>query len=75
MFVFSIGMLIFFMMSGAFSTIFSTVIMMPSRNGVLASPAERRAPPSMKNISMPNENTNMILRYGSASACTSGGWR
>ena len=45
---------------------------MPSRSGVRASPAARSAPPSMKNISMPMLNTNIVRRNGSASARTSG---
>ena len=36
------------------STKFRTVIAIPSRSGVRASPAARNAPPSMKNISMPD---------------------
>ncbi len=55
-----------------FSTMLRTVITIPRRRGVRASPAERSAPPSMKNTSIPRLNTNMIRRYGSASACTSG---
>ena len=51
---------------------FSTVIAMPSTIGVRASPAERSAPPSMKNISMPLLNMNMMRRNGSASAFTAG---
>ncbi len=54
------------------SVMFRMVSAIPSRNGVLASPAERSAPPSMKKSSMPNEKTNMMRRYGSASTCTSG---
>ena len=38
----------------------STVIRMPSRIGVLASPAARNAPLNRKNISMPKLKTNMI---------------
>ena len=41
-----------------FSRMFSTVIRMPSRIGVLASPAARNAPLNMKNMSMPMLNTN-----------------
>src|ERR1041385_4495815 len=51
---------------------FTTVITMPRRIGVRASPAERNAPPSMKNTIMPLEHTNMIRRNGSACAATSG---
>ena len=54
------------------STRFSTVIAMPSIIGVRASPADRSAPLSMKNISMPPLNTNMMRRNGSASAFTAG---
>src|SRR6185369_914007 len=58
------------------STIFksrlSTVNAMPSIIGVRASPAERNAPPSMKNTIMPKLNTNMMRRNGRASAFTSG---
>ena len=38
---------------------FSTVIAMPSRSGVRASPAARNAPLSMKNIIMPMMPTNI----------------
>jgi hypothetical protein len=54
------------------STRFSTVIAMPSIIGVRASPAERSAAPSMKNIIMPPTNMNMIRMNGSASALTAG---
>ena len=50
----------------------STVSAIPRRSGVRASPAARSAPPSMKNISMPMLNTNIVRRNGSASARTSG---
>ena len=50
----------------------STVIAMPSTIGVRASPAERSAPPSMKNTIMPLLNRNMMRRNGSASAFTAG---
>src|SRR3954447_17213191 len=53
-------------------TKFRTVIATPSRNGVRASPAARNAPPSMKNISIPMLNTNIVCRNGSASARTAG---
>ena len=53
-------------------TRFSTVIAMPRTIGVRASPAERSAPLSMKNISMPLLNRNMMRRNGSASAFTAG---
>ena len=43
-----------------FSRMFSAVIRMPSRIGVLASPAARSAPLNMKNISMPMLKTNWI---------------
>ena len=59
-------------MSTTLSTMFSTVIAMPSIIGVRASPAERSAPPSMKNTSMPLLNRNMMRRNGSASAFTAG---
>ena len=42
--------------------IFRIVSAIPSRRGVRASPAERRAPPSIKNISIPKENTNIVRR-------------
>ena len=45
---------------------------MPSRIGVRASPAERSAPPSMKNSIIPRLHANMMRRNGSASARTSG---
>ena len=45
---------------------------MPSTIGVRASPADRSAPLSMKKISMPLLNRNMMRRNGSAWACTSG---
>ncbi len=48
--------------STTFSTRLSTVTTTPSRSGVRASPAERSAPPSMKKMSMPELNTNMIRR-------------
>ena len=54
------------------NTMFISVISTPRRSGVRASPADRSAPPSMKNISMPMLKTNMIRRYGSASSVTSG---
>ena len=53
-------------------TMLSTVSAMPSRIGVRASPAERSAPPSMKNTSMPMLKMNMMRRNGSASAFTAG---
>ena len=45
---------------------------MPSIIGVRASPADRRAPPSMKNTSMPLLKRNMMRMNGSASAFTAG---
>ena len=48
------------------------VIETPSRSGVWASPAARKAPLSMKNIIMPKMPMNMARRNGSASCCTSG---
>ena len=45
---------------------------MPSTIGVRASPADRRAPPSMKNTSMPLLKRNMMRMNGSASAFTAG---
>jgi len=44
----------------------------PKTIGVRASPAERSAPPSMKKISIPLLNRNMMRRNGSASAFTAG---
>ena len=58
--------------STTLSPMFSNVIVMPRRIGVFASPAERSAPPSMKNTSMPQLNMNMMRRNGSASAFTAG---
>ena len=49
-------------------TMFIPLMRIPRRRGVRASPAERNAPPVMKNISMPKEKTNMMRRYGSACA-------
>jgi hypothetical protein len=54
------------------STRLSTVIAMPSLIGVRASPAERSAALSMKNMSMPPMKTNMMRMNGSASAFTMG---
>ncbi len=54
------------------STMLSAVIAMPSTIGVRASPAERSAPPSMKKISMPVLNENMMRKNGSACAFTAG---
>ncbi len=51
---------------------FSTVIVMPSRSGVLASPEARSAADSMKNSSMPMLKTKLMRRNGSAWARTSG---
>ncbi len=53
-------------------TTFNTVSTIPRRRGVWASPADRSAPPSMKNSIMPKLNRNMMRMYGSASACTAG---
>ena len=50
-----------------FRVMFKTVRRTPRRRGVRASPADRKAPPVMKNIIMPKLNTNMMRRYGSAS--------
>ena len=50
----------------------STVMATPRIIGVRASPAERSAVPSMKNIIMPPLNRNMIRRKGSASCSTAG---
>ena len=58
--------------STTLSTMLSAVITKPRTIGVRASPAERSAPPSMKNISMPLLVTNMMRRNGSAWACTAG---
>ena len=55
-------------MSTTLKAIVSTVIATPSRSGVWASPAARKAPLSMKNIIMPMNPTNMVRRNGSASA-------
>ncbi len=52
--------------------IVNTVIDTPSRSGVCASPAARKAPLSMKNIIMPKMPMNIALRNGRASCCTSG---
>ena len=60
------------LMNTTLSTKLRTVIAMPSRSGVRASPAARSAPPSMKNISMPMLKTNIVRRNGSASARTAG---
>ena len=49
-----------------------TVIAIPRRKGVRASPAARSAPPSMKNISRPMLQMNIVCRNGSASARTAG---
>ena len=54
------------------NTMFSTVRPIPNTIGVRASPADLRAPPSMKKISIPVLNTNMMRRKGSASAFTAG---
>src|ERR1700694_2581351 len=59
--------------SSTLSTMFKIVIAMPTIIGVRASPAERRAPPSMKKTSMPLLYMNMIRRNGSGSAFTAGG--
>jgi hypothetical protein len=59
-------------MRTTFSTRFSTVIATPRSIGVRASPAERSAPLSMKNTSIPLLNRNMMRRKGSASAFTAG---
>ena len=59
-------------MSTTFSTRFSAVMAMPSTIGVRASPAERRAPLSMKKMSIPLLNRNITRRNGSASAFTAG---
>ncbi len=53
-----------------FSTMLRIVMPTPRRSGVRASPAERSAPLNMKKSSMPKLATNMMRRYGSASACT-----
>ena len=54
------------------STRFSSVMATPRIIGVLASPAERRAPPSMKNTIIPLLYRNVTRRKGSASAFTAG---
>ena len=59
-------------MSTTLSAMLSSVIETPRTIGVRASPADRSAPPIMKNISMPLLNTNIVRRNGSASACTAG---
>ena len=58
--------------STTLSRMFIAVMAMPRRIGVLASPAARRAPPNMKNSSIPMLKTNRMRMYGSASTCTSG---
>ena len=52
------------------NTMLSTVSNTPSRNPVCASPAERKAPPTMKKSSIPMLKTNITRRYGRASART-----
>ncbi len=59
-------------MNTMFRHMLSTVMMAPRRSGVRASPADRSAPPTMKNIRSPMLNRNIVRRYGSASARTSG---
>src|SRR5436190_54504 len=59
-------------MSTTLNAMLSAVSASPSIIGVRASPAERSAPPSMKNTSCPLENTNMMRRNGSASVLTAG---
>src|SRR6266516_4262903 len=54
------------------STMLRTVSITPRRSGVRASPAERSAPPTMKNSSMPTLPTNMMRRNGRASTRTAG---
>jgi hypothetical protein len=61
-----------FGMRSRLNTRFSTVIVTPSRSGVLASPAARNAADSMKNSSMPMLKTKLMRRNGSACARTSG---
>ena len=51
---------------------FSPTIHIPIRSPVRASPAARSAPAIMKYSSCPRLQTNMVLRYGSAAARTSG---
>ena len=59
-------------MSRMLSRMFNTVIRIPRRIGVLASPAARSAPLNMKNSSIPMLETNMTRIYGTASTWTSG---
>ena len=54
------------------NVMFIAVSATPSMSPVLASPADRRAPPSMKNTIMPALNRNMMRKKGRASAFTSG---
>ena len=54
------------------SAMLSTVVEMPSTIGVRASPADRSALPSMKNVIIPMLVRNMMRRNGSASRWTAG---
>ena len=60
------------LMNTTFKQKLRTVIAIPRRKGVRASPAARSAPPSMKNISRPMLPVNISRRNGSASARTAG---
>ena len=59
-------------MSTTLNAMLSTVIVMPRIIGVRASPADRSAPLSMKKMSSPVLNMNMMRRNGSACTFTSG---
>jgi len=48
------------LMSTTLKITFKPVIKMPSRIGVLASPAARTAPLNIKKLNMPKLNTNMM---------------
>src|SRR2546427_460792 len=59
-------------MNATLHAMFSTVRRTPRRSGVRASPAPRRAPPTMKKSSIPMLPTNMMRKNGKASARTAG---
>ena len=59
-------------MKMTFNTMFRMVMLTPIIIGVRASPAERSAPLSMKNTSIPLLNRNMMRMNGNASAFTAG---
>ena len=58
--------------STTLNAMLSRVSAMPMRIGVRASPAARRAPPSMKNTRNPPLKMNITRRNGRASAFTAG---